>query len=75
MFTDSNKKIPKRQDSFIYQRFFYYLDGATLHSQYQQHYGPEFYPPGPYPIYPEHEQEEYFASQIHVNRIVLILSK
>ncbi|CAF3470464.1 unnamed protein product [Rotaria socialis] len=40
-----------------------YSDG-TGHSQYQ-HYGPEYYPSQPYPMYSDQEQEEYFSSQIH----------
>ncbi|CAF4072990.1 unnamed protein product, partial [Rotaria sp. Silwood2] len=37
---------------------------APIHPQYQ-HYGLEYYPSQPYPIYSDHEQEDYFTSQIH----------
>jgi hypothetical protein len=46
---------------------YFYLDGP-IHGPYQ-HYGPEYYPGPAYPIYPD---EDYFPSQIHVKKQLLI---
>jgi hypothetical protein len=56
-----------KQENAINSPFF--SDGV-IHPQYQ-HYAPEYYPGPPYPNYtPEHhfdhEQGDYFTSQIHV---------
>ncbi|CAF4735686.1 unnamed protein product [Rotaria sp. Silwood1] len=37
---------------------------VPIHPQYQ-HYGVEYYPVQAYPFYADHEQEDYFTSQIH----------
>ncbi|CAF0858226.1 unnamed protein product [Rotaria sordida] len=37
---------------------------VPFHSPYQ-HYGLEYYPGQSYPIYSDHEQDDYFTSQIH----------
>lgn len=44
---------------------FFVLTDVPVHPQYSI-YAPEYYPGPVYPMYPDHEQEDYFTSQIHV---------
>ena len=43
-----------------------------VHPHYQ-YYVPEYYPAPPYPVYIDQEHDDYYASQIHVRRLVSCL--